>query len=146
MRAFTSFSGYRVDGQMMHEQTREFVLLGDEAPELGGTDAAPGAMEELMYALSTCVIAAANANAALMGVNLTRLDVNIESDLDLHGVFALDPKVRPGAIAMRMDITVAGDADEEVLKKIATLGYEYSPVSETTRNGIKFTPNITVVK
>lgn len=146
MRSFTSFNGYRVDGKMMHEQTREFVLLGDEAPELGGTDAAPGAMEELMYALSTCVIAASNVNAALMGVKLTRIDVNIESDLDMHGLLALDPKVRPGAAAMRMDITIAGDADEEALKKIAMLGYEYSPVSETTRNGIKFTPNITVAK
>jgi len=146
MRAFTAFRGFSIDGQMMHEKTREFVLLGDEATELSGTDTAPGAMEELMYAISTCVIAAANANAALMGVKLTRLDVNIESDLDLHGLFALDPKVRPGAIAMRMDITVAGDADDEVLKKIAMLGYEYSPVSETARNGIKFTPNITVAK
>lgn len=146
MRAFTAFRGFSIDGQMMHEKTREFVLLGDEATELSGTDTAPGAMEELMYAISTCVIAAANANAALMGVKLTRLDVNIESDLDLHGLFALDPKVRPGAIAMRMDITVAGEADDEVLKKIAMLGYEFSPVSETTRNGIKFTPNITVAK
>jgi uncharacterized OsmC-like protein len=45
-----------------------------------------------------------------------------------------------------MKITIAGDADEATLKKIATLGYQYSPVSETTRNGIKFTPAITVAK
>ncbi len=99
-----------------------------------------------MYALSTCVIAAANANAVLMGVNLTQLDVNIESDLDLHGLFALDPNVRLGITNMRMQINIAGDAEEEVLKKIAMLGYQYSPVSDTTRNGIKFSPEITVVK
>jgi uncharacterized OsmC-like protein len=45
-----------------------------------------------------------------------------------------------------MKITIAGDADEETLKKVAMLGYQYSPVSETTRNGIKFTPVITVAK
>ena len=146
MRSFTGFRGYSIDGEMVHEKTREFVLLGDEASELSGTDAAPGAVEELMYAISTCVIAAANANAALMGVKLTRLDVNIESDIDLHGLFALDPEVRPGITNMRMEITIAGDADEAVLKKIAMLGYQYSPVSETTRNGIKFTPEITVTK
>lgn len=146
MRSFTGFRGYSIDGQMVHEKTREFVLLGDEGSELGGTDAAPGAVEELMYAVSTCVIAAANANAALMGVKLTQLDVNIESDLDLHGLFALDPKVRPGITELRMQINIAGDAEDEMLKKIAMLGYRYSPVSETTRNGIKFTPEITVVK
>ncbi|MEQ9618434.1 MAG: OsmC family protein [Deltaproteobacteria bacterium] len=146
MRAFTGFRGYKIDGEMVHEKTREFVLLGDEATELSGTDAAPGAVEELMYAISTCVIAAANANAALMGVKLTRLDVDIESDLDMHGLFALDPEVRPGLTNVRMNITIAGDAEEEVLNKIAMLGYQYSPVSETTRNGIKFTPNITVAR
>jgi uncharacterized OsmC-like protein len=146
MRSFTGFTGYRIDGTMVHEKTRQFVLLGDEASELSGTDAAPGAVEELMYAVSTCVIAAANMNAALMGVKLTRLDVDIESDLDLHGLLALDPNVRAGITNMRMGITIAGDADEETLKKIATLGYEFSPVSETTRNGIKFTPVITVAK
>ncbi|HSC35135.1 MAG TPA: OsmC family protein [Thermodesulfobacteriota bacterium] len=146
MRSFTGFTGYKIDGTMVHEKTREFVLLGDESVELSGTDAAPGAVEELMYAVATCVIAASNLNAASMGVKLTRIDVDIESDLDLHGAFALDPKVRPGLTELRMKITIAGDADEETLKKIATLGYEYSPVSETTRNGIKFTPVITVAK
>lgn len=146
MRSFTGFTGYKIDGAMVHEKTRQFVLLGDEATELSGTDAAPGAVEELMYAVGTCVIAAANMNAALMGVTLTRLEVDIESDLDMHGLLALDPNVRAGITNMRMGITIAGDADEETLKKIATLGYEYSPVSETTRNGIKFTPVITVAK
>lgn len=146
MRSFTGFTGYKIDGTMVHEKTREFVLLGDESVELSGTDAAPGAVEELMYAVATCVIAATNANAALMGVKLTRMDVDMESDLDLHGLFALDPNVRAGLTNVRMKITIAGDADEETLKKVATLGYQYSPVSETTRNGIKFTPVITVAK
>ena len=146
MRSFTGFTGYKIDGTMVHEKNREFVLLGDESVELSGTDTAPGAVEELMYAVSTCVIAAANMNAALMGVKLTRLDVDIESDLDLHGLLGLDPNVRAGLTNVRMGITIAGDADEATLKKIATLGYEYSPVSETTRNGIKFTPVITVAK
>jgi uncharacterized OsmC-like protein len=146
MRSFSGFSGYSIDGKMVHEKTRQFVLLGDESVELSGTDTAPGAVEELMYALATCVIAAANANAALMGVKLTRLDVDIESDLDLHGLFALDPNVRPGVTNMRMEITIAGDSDEETLKKIAMLGYQYSPVSDTTRNGVKFSPVVKVAK
>ncbi|MGH7848834.1 MAG: OsmC family protein [Thermodesulfobacteriota bacterium] len=146
MRSFTGFTGYKIDGTMVHEKIHQFVLLGDEALELGGTDTAPGAVEELMYAVATCVIAASNINAALMGVKLTRLDVDIESDLDMHGLLALDPNVRAGLTNMRMGITIAGDADEATLKKIATLGYQYSPVSETTRNGIKFTPVITVAK
>lgn len=142
MRAFTTFTGYEVDGQMLHEQERQFVLLGDEGVELSGTDAAPGAVEELMYALGTCIIAAANANAALMGVELTHLEVDLESDLDLHGLFALDPEVRPGILEMRATITIDGDADEATLREIAQLGYDYSPVSDSVRKGITVQPRI----
>lgn len=144
MRAFTTFTGYKVDGEMVHENEREFVLLGDEGVELGGTDTAPGAVEEMMYALGTCIIAAGNANAALMGVELTRFEVKLESDIDLHGLFAVDEDVRPGVLELRANITIAGDADAETLRKIANLGYQYSPVSESIRNGVNVKPNVVV--
>jgi uncharacterized OsmC-like protein len=79
-------------------------------------------------------------------VELSRLEVEMESDLDLHGLFALDPDVRPGVFEMRVDITIDGDADEETLKEIAMLGYQYSPVSDTIRNGLKFPPVVSVAK
>lgn len=144
MRAFTTFTGYEIDGELHHEETREFTLLGDEGVELSGTDTAPGAVEELMYALGTCIIAAGNANAALRGITLSRFDVELESDLDLHGLFALDPNVRAGILEMRSKITIAGDADEDALREIAMLGFQYSPVSESIRNGITVKPEVTV--
>jgi len=144
MRAFTTFTGYEIDGELHHEETREFTLLGDEGVELSGTDTAPGAVEELMYALGTCIIAAGNANAALRGITLSQFDVDLESDIDLHGLFALDPEVWPGILEMRSSITIAGDADEEALREIAMLGFRYSPVSESIRNGITVKPEVTV--
>jgi uncharacterized OsmC-like protein len=144
MRAFTTFTGYEIDGELHHEETREFTLLGDEGVELSGTDTAPGAVEELMYALGTCIIAAGNANAALRGITLSRFDVELESDLDLHGLFALNPDVRAGILEMRSKITISGDADEEALREIAMLGFQYSPVSESIRNGITVKPDVTV--
>lgn len=144
MRAFTTFSGYEIDGEMHHQRTRQFTLLGDEGVELSGTDTAPGAVEELMYALGTCIIAAGNANAALRGIELTQFEVELESDLDLHGLFALDPEVRPGILDLRANITIAGDADDDALREVAMLGYQYSPVSESIRNGVNVRPDVTI--
>jgi len=146
MRSFTTFTGYKIDGKMYHEKQRKFVMLGDEGLELSGTDAAAGAVEELMYAVGTCIIAAGNANAALMGVKLTKFQLEMESDIDLHGLFALDENVRPGILELRMKITIAGDADDETLRKIANLGYIYSPVSNSVRKGVNVVPEIIVVK
>ncbi len=146
MRSFTTFTGYKIDGKMYHEKQRNFVMLGDEGLELSGTDAAAGAVEELMYAVGTCIIAAGNENAALMGVKLTKFQLEMESDIDLHGMFALDENVRPGILELRMKITIAGDADDETLRKIANLGYTYSPVSNSVRKGVNAVPEIVVAK
>ncbi len=146
MRSFTTFSGYKIDGTMYHTNERQFVMLGDEGIELSGTDAAAGAVEELMYAMGTCIIAAGNANAALMGVKLSKFTVNMESDIDLHGLFALNPEVRPGILELRVKITVGGDADDETLKKIAMLGYDFSPVSNSVQKGVKVIPDIVIAK
>ena len=146
MRSFTTFSGYKIDGTMYHSNERQFVMLGDEGVELSGTDAAAGAVEELMYAMGTCIIAAGNANAALMGVKLSKFIVNMESDLDLHGLFALNPEVRPGILELRVMITVGGDTDDETLKKIAMLGYDFSPVSNSVQKGVKVIPDIVIAK
>jgi len=64
----------------------------------------------------------------------------------LHGLFALDENVRPGILELRMKITIAGDADDETLRKIANLGYIYSPVSNSVRKGVNVVPEIIVVK
>lgn len=72
MKSLTNFSAYKIDGNMKKSKERKFTLYGDEMLELGGTDTVPGAIEEMMYAVGTCIVAAANANAAVMGVKLTR--------------------------------------------------------------------------
>lgn len=142
----TTFTGSEVDGEHRHEDKRQFTLLRDEGVELSGTDTAPGPVEGLMYVIGTCVIAAGNANAALRGITLSRFEVELESDIVLHGLFAVDPEMRPGILEGRSDITIAGDADEKMPKKIAMLGYKFSPVSESIRNGVSVKPQVTVVK
>ena len=59
-------------------------------------------------------------------------------------MFDLDPKVRPGILDGRATITIAGDADEDTLRKIAMAGYNFSPVSDSVRNGVKMTPTVVV--
>ncbi|MCA9873518.1 MAG: OsmC family protein [Anaerolineales bacterium] len=143
-RSFTRFSGYKVDGQMQHQSERNLVVLGDEPVELSGTDAAPGPIEELMYAAATCIAATINANAALRNIELRQLEVALESDIDLHGIFNLEPKTRPGISEMRAKITIAGEADPATLREIAQAGYQFSPVRDSVDNGVTVKPNIVV--
>ncbi len=99
-----------------------------------------------MYALSACITATTNANAALMGVALDRIEVMLESDLDLHGLFALDRDVRPGIGQLRATIVLAGDADDDTLRKIASQGFYYSPIRDSVANGVEIKPEVVVAE
>jgi uncharacterized OsmC-like protein len=148
MKSVTKITGYKIDGQMKKAKERVFTLVGDEMTEIAGTDTAPGAIEEMMYAVGTCIVAATNANAALQGVKLSKIQVALESDIDMHGLMGIEPKVRPGVLDFRTTITIAGNADDATLKKLAMKGFETSPVSDTVRKGSTraAAPKIIIVK
>ena len=141
-RVLTRMAGYRIDGETVHADERRFVQLSDEPIELSGTDAAPGPAEQLMHAVASCITATANANAAFMGVRLDRLDVTLEGDIDLHGIFGLDDEVRPGFKAIRAQIDIAGDADEATLREVAERGIRFSPIRDSVQNGVSINPEI----
>lgn len=95
-----------------------------------------------MHALANCIVAATNTYAALSGITLTRLEVALESDLDLHGYFGLDQNVRPGLSEVRVELSLAGEADAETLRSLAEAGYRYSPVRDSLANGVRLKPSI----
>lgn len=144
-RALTRMGGYRIDGAPAHADVRCFVLLSDEPTELSGTDTAPGPVEHLMHALAGCIAATINANAAFAGVRLSRLDVALEGDIDLHGIFGLDEAVRPGLRELRARITLGGDADPDALKAIADRGLRFSPIRDSVQNGVAIRAHVEAV-
>lgn len=141
-RVLTKVEGFRVDGKPLHRDTRRFVLLGDEPAELSGTDAAAGPAEQLMHAVASCISATINANAAFMGVRLASLEVVLEGDIDLHGILALDPAVRPGFGELRARVAITGDADDAKLAEVAQRGLAYSPIRDSVERGVRLKPEI----
>lgn len=143
-RVSTRVTGYRIDGELHHQDERDHVLVSDEPVEFGAADTAPAPPEQLMAALGSCIAATASAYAALRGIQLSRMDVAVESHVDLHGFAGLDANVRPGLSEIRTAITIAGDADEETLRELALLGYQFSVVRDTIQKGVPVKPSIIV--
>lgn len=144
MKSVTNFSEYEIDGKFIGKE-RKFSLSGDGIKELGGEDTSPGAIEEMMYAVGTCIVASANANATLMGVKLSKIEVALESLIDLHALMGLNPKIPSGILDFKTTIKIAGNADDETLRKIAIKGYLLSPVSDTVRNGVTIAEPLKIV-
>lgn len=143
-RVHTDVQGFRVDGEPLHAGSRRFVILVDEPAELGGTDAALAPAETLMSGIASCVIATTNAYASFLEVQLRRLEVELEGDVDLHGIFGLEPGTRSGFGTLRARTTIAGDADGETLRQIADLGWRYSPMRDSVEDGVPFTSEVEI--
>lgn len=138
-KSVTTITGYNLGGKMKTE--RKFTLNGQDIVGLGASDTIPGPV-------GPCIMAGTDEGAALSGLELSKIEVFLESDLDLHGMFELDPNIRPGLLNLRITITISGNGSEDELRKPALGGYEISTVADTVRNGVTtvIPPQIIVVK
>jgi uncharacterized OsmC-like protein len=111
-----------------------FVLEGDEPPVLLGNNRGPNAVELVLQALAFCYAVGYAANAAARGIELTRLDYEIEGDLDVRPFLGLDGP-RPGFTAIRARAYVSSpNASPEQLDELCRYVQDTSPVRDIIAN------------
>jgi uncharacterized OsmC-like protein len=111
-------------------------LLVGEPPALLGDDSAPNPSETALAALGSCISVGLLANATHRGVTLTKIEVEMEGDIDISAVWGVgdtpDGKVL-GFTAVRCKVALAGDTDDETLKQIHDNAIAWSPVVNSFR-------------
>jgi uncharacterized OsmC-like protein len=107
-----------------------------EPPALLGDDCAPNPSETALAALGSCISVGLLANATHRGVTLTKIQIEMEGDIDISAVWGVgdipDGKI-PGFTAVRCEVTLVGDADEKTLQQIHDNAIVWSPVVNTFR-------------
>lgn len=106
---------------------RRFTLKSDEPLELCGTNEHANPQEYLMSALNACMMVGYAAVAALMGITLTKLEVEIEGDIDLRGFLGIDAHVKPGYDGLRQTVRIAGDGTPEQFAELHGIVQATSP-------------------
>ena len=109
-------------------------VLVSEPPQLLGDDSAPNPTEVAQSALAACISVGIQAIATHRGVTLTKIAIDIESDIDISptwGVGDLNDDKRPGVSDVRVKIDLEGDADRKTLDQIQKDAIRWSPVVNT---------------
>ncbi|GAB3030397.1 OsmC family protein [Mycobacterium bourgelatii] len=125
-------SGFR---NMTYVRDLAPMLVG-EPPALLGDDSAPNPSEVTLAALGSCISVGLLANATHRGVTLTKIEVEMEGDIDISAVWGVGDTPADKALgitAVRCKVTLAGDADDDTLKEIHDNAIAWSPVVNTFR-------------
>jgi uncharacterized OsmC-like protein len=83
--------------------------------------------------------------AARDGIELTDLEVSVESESDFRGILGVDPTVQPGPLAMRVGIRIAAaDASDEQLRAIVERAESRSPVRDALARELPMNTEISI--
>ena len=124
---------YGAGQEMAHQQAS--VLDADHPQVLVGKDHAPTPVEFLLHGIAACLTAGIANIAAARGVELTKVTSTVEGDIDLLGILGLsDGSVRNGYRQVKVTFHIAGNADDETLRRIVEQSRRRSAVYDALVN------------
>ena len=123
---------------------RQHSVKVDEPPTLGGQDAGANPVEHALVALASCQAITYRFWAAKLGIELERLEVTAEGDLDVRGFLGFDEAVRPGFTTVRLEITPSGPESAERYQELAEAVDAHCPVLDLFTNQTKVERRIAV--
>lgn len=115
-------------------QARQFKLVVDEPPALGGEDRGANPVEYILAGFAGCLNVMAHLIAAEMGVKLRRLEVEASGQLDTDRLLGKSKSVRAGFQEIRVALKVDSDAAPATLERWLAAVKDRCPVSDNLTN------------
>lgn len=123
---------------------RQFRIQIDEPCELCGTNEFANPQEYLLAATNACMMVGYASVAAVMGVNLTKLELEMTGDIDLRGFLDIDRSVAPGYKQLHYKVRIAGDGTSEQFQKMHEVVQRTSPNYYNMSQPIELTSELVV--
>ena len=120
-------------------------LTSDMSKSVGGDASAPSPGWLMRAALAACDATLVAMEAARDGIELTDLQVSVESESDFRGVLGIDPSAQPGPLSMRVAYRLAArNATDAQLHAIVERAESHSPVRDALAREVPMTTEITI--
>lgn len=133
--------GVDIGGQKVE---RQFQIQIDEPCELCGSNQFANPQEYLLAATNACMMVGYATVAAVMGVTLTKLELEITGDIDLRGFLDIDPSIARGYERLHYTVRLAGDGTQEQFEKMHEVVQRTSPNYYNIANPIELTSDLVV--
>lgn len=124
-------------GESDRTRVAKFEMSSDEPTAALGTDTAPSPAEYVLHALAGCYTVTIATHAALCGIELKDIRLDLEADIDMRGFLGIDPTVRPGLQQIRVHVALdAPGATREQLEELIGLVESRSAIRDTLANPV----------
>ena len=137
-RSSTTWKG----GFSCESRIRDHVVQLDEPEALGGTNLAPNMVEAVLAAYGSCLTVGYTLNAAIRGIEVRSLTVDVEGHIDLAGFFGLSKDVPAGFSSITTTVHLDADASAEQLADLHRHVLATSPVGSILERPIDVTTNL----
>lgn len=113
-------------------------LTTDMVPAVGGRGSAPSPAWLFRAGYASCVATLISLRAAVEGVELTGLEVTVDSESDDRGILGIDPSVPAGPLSVRVTIRIASASsnDQGRVRSIVDWGRAHCPVDDLVRRAV----------
>ena len=118
------------------------TLFVDEPWDLGGEDSSANPMELLLVALGTCQEVIFSAYAAVMGIPLDAVSVNVKGFLDIRGMLAMDASIAAGYQRVAYEAVIESSADRDEIRKLVGVVEAHCPLLDTLRRPIEVSGSV----
>lgn len=111
-------------------------------PQAGGFGDAPCSGDQLLASLAACQEVTLRMVAAAMGIQLDKVEIVVEGDMDFQGTMGTDPDTPVGFTSIRTRVNVTADAPADRLERLAQRAEKYCVVNATLRHSPEMTTEI----
>ena len=145
-KATTAWKG----GFKVETCSRDFTLLADEPEMLCGTNMAANPVEMVLQAYGACLTIGYAMNAAVRGITLDDIKIDLEGEIDLPGFLGLEAPENlnmaklPGFKNITVTVKMKSKTDKKALEELHKHVIATSPVGVTLSRPVAIKANLEV--
>jgi uncharacterized OsmC-like protein len=111
-------------------------LVTDMVAGVGGTASAPSPGWLFRAAYASCAATLIVMRAAEQNVELSGLEVNVDSESDDRGILGIEEEVPAGPMSIKVTVRVESPQNEGTVREVITWGLNHCPVDDAVRRPV----------
>lgn len=121
---------------------RQFSIVIDEPPALGGDDLGANPVEYLLASYAGCINVVAHLTAKELGIKIEKLSIKVDGNLNPARLFGQSYEERAGFKHINVDFTPITDAEPEIIKLWIDTIKNRCPINDNLSNATPLTLNL----